>query len=218
MDHHEEQWQKIIEIQSNLKQIIIYAEEFEENNDTFLQPSLEQKHALDHIVRAQSAILGLKAPPDTAAYINLHFDKAIGHLYRAFFDAADWLSIIIRRRIRKLLAGYSNQCIMSAMPAYYSDLKPAILSACKEIADIRGAKDIGKSNSDMIDEVNKYYGVLNVLKESYEEIVKKIPSLDEYNKKQRSSRTKSVLINIALVLISVAATAAVSYWMQTPAK
>lgn len=96
-------WTKIVAVHLSLKQLIIKGEEFDKELETYVQPTLEQRSALDHICRAQAASLGLKDVDDPDTYASQQLDKALGHLYRGYFDAADWFSISIRDRISETL-------------------------------------------------------------------------------------------------------------------
>ncbi|MEW6236125.1 MAG: hypothetical protein AB1656_12125 [Candidatus Omnitrophota bacterium] len=77
-------WEKIIKLHQYLKSLIIRGEEFGGNFDAFLQPSLEQRSALDHLIRARAAELGLSEHENNVDYIEQQYDKVVGHLYRAF--------------------------------------------------------------------------------------------------------------------------------------
>ena len=51
-------------------------------------------------------------------YIKTNFEKAIGHEYRAFFDTADFLSIVLRQKIAERLSQYSLLEIKSVWEEY----------------------------------------------------------------------------------------------------
>ena len=96
----EELWKLIVLLQETVKALVIWAEENDVDKlETFLQPIKEQRDALEHLCRVKAAELGLKTGgEDIDKYILINIEKAIGHLYRAFFDAADFLCIILRER------------------------------------------------------------------------------------------------------------------------
>ncbi|MEA1950851.1 MAG: hypothetical protein U9N87_05670, partial [Planctomycetota bacterium] len=77
--------------------------------------------------------------------------KAVGHAYRAFFDAADWLGMVLREAITATLYQYAPECISAAIPDYYATMKPRIEDICGEIAQIRDDKDIGRSSQTLVD-------------------------------------------------------------------
>lgn len=189
-------WIKLIEIHNHAKSVFLLAEEFDPKSKDFIQPAMELRHGLEHLIRVQAAILGINSGesnkyPD---YIEHSFDKAIGHEYRAFFDAADWLSVSIRERIMEMLDIYSHECIEAVIPEYYPKLRPSVDRCCHEIARIRGAKDVarnsdieakvGKSN-EAIAEVNEYRQVISDLLAIDEKIHDSIPALIDWKKKNR---------------------------------
>jgi hypothetical protein len=191
-------WLKIIEIHNNAKSVFLLAEEFDPESKDFIQPAMELRHGLEHIIRAQAAILGINSSKNNQnhLYIQASFDKAIGHEYRAFFDAADWLSVSIRKRIMETLDVYSHECIEAVIPEYYPILRSRVDQCCREIAAIRGAKDVA-SNLDIeakvgkgkeaIVEVSKYRQVISELLAIDEKVHGSISALIDWKKKNRRS-------------------------------
>ena len=188
-------WAKLIKIHNHAKSIFLLAEEFDPESKDFIQPAMELRHGLEHIIRAQAAVLGINADAgDDDDYVAHSFDKAIGHEYRAFFDAADWLSTALRKRIITTLTPYPSECIKDVIPAYYSNIRARIDEISKQIAEIRGAKDVAR-NSDIdakvgksetaILEVAKYREIISELVEIDEKIQSSISSLVDWNTKNR---------------------------------
>jgi hypothetical protein len=180
-------WIQLIQLHQCSKEIFLRAEETDSSFKSFIQPGQELKHAYEHIIRAQAANLKINNAGEQYAYDNLH--KALGHEYRAFFDAADWLSISIRDKIIQSMAPYSNSCINSVFPEYYHDIRPRIERVSKEIAKIRVAKDISRNN-DILSEVGKYQNEINTLLDFVEEIPRQIPALEEFKSKELSEETR----------------------------
>ena len=159
---------------------------------------MELRHALEHVIRAQAVLAGMGGKDTDGDYVLHSFDKAIGHEYRAFFDAADWLSVSIRQRITKTLARFSNRCVDAVLPDYYKQLRPEIDQICRKIAEIRGAKDIARNtNSDIddkigksaeaIEEVDKYRDVIARLTAIAERIQDSTPALLDWRRKNLCS-------------------------------
>ncbi len=192
-------WDKIVLLHKNLKSLILVSEEFDPKYNDFLQPSLEQKHALDHLIRAIAAETNQSEHTGDNRYIEEQYDHLIGHLYRAYFDAADWLSITIRDKITTTLKPYSVNCIKAAIPEYYSEYKPKLNQAVTEISALRGAKDVGKEK--IIDEVNQYRELLLELLNIYNDIEVKLPVLDEHKKKEFWFTFKNWIFAVAGIII-----------------
>lgn len=188
---HPDKWFKIIKLYSTTKTLTILAEEHEpEEWKKFLQPAMEEGYALAHIMRAKAAKLGFSEdlePDSKPGYIEKNLDKAIGHFYRAFFDTADWLSVIMRQKIINALKTYDNICITSVMPEYYQTIRPNIEKINSEIAKIREDKDIGKDDSEntaLIDQVDGYKEKLDNLLTYHKTIITKLPALEQYKNKE----------------------------------
>ena len=183
-----DKWKRLIEIHNHAKSVFLLAEEFDPNFLDFVQPVVELRNGLEHIIRAKAAELGVNGEvgANTTEYIPQSFDKSIGHEYRAFFDAADWFSVCIRDRITKTLRRFSQECITAVLPDYYQKLRPKIDQTCREIATIRGAKDIAKGR-DLLEEVGKYRAAIDGLLQVYEQIENSVPALVDWRAKSRRS-------------------------------
>jgi hypothetical protein len=191
-------WRKLVVVHNHVKEFILYAEELDLELATFVQPLLEQRSALDHLMRCQAAKFGVREDPPEG-YQEKSLDKALGHLYRAFFDVADWMSINLRVRISSVLEPYSNECIQSVMPDYYKTIRPGIEALGIDIARIRGAKDIGES--DILKEVEEYGGKIHELIAFHKTVTTNLAALEEWKKKARRGRKWDRVYDLAKVLI-----------------
>jgi len=197
-----DKWEQIVQLQQYTKELILLAEEYEFEWRTFLQPVLEQRSALDHVCRAASLQIndGSKQKPDLKrAKINL--DKAVGHLYRAFFDTADWISAILREKIISELQGYDTDTIGKVIPDYYQKIRPDIEQISQEISRLRNQKDISSSRT-IIQEVNEYNDKIHDLLNHYMNIITKKGFLEEFKRRKALSfLSKSpIIIFIAFII------------------
>ena len=208
----DEVWEKIIKTHQYGKSLMLLAEEFDRESSIFLQPSLEHRNALEHIIRARAGQLDLHPKKDTDNdYINSNLEKALGHEYRAFFDIADWISVRIREKIQDLLTPYANDCILAVIPNYYTETRQAIEKINKDIAGIRAEKDISHT-ADILREVEHYNGQISRLLKIYEELLQEIPALEEWRKKDRRYNYKTWTLKI-LAAIIVAAISSIVTWI-----
>src|ERR1017187_8808878 len=153
-------WEKVVKLHAYVKGRMIQAEELDPKLNTFSPAVNEQRSALDHILRAKAAEVGIKPGVDLK-YQQIQLDKALGHLYRAYFDVADWLAICIRDRVVKVLKRYSAECIKAAIPEYYRTFRTSLEEIPLAIAELRNRKDIG--GSDLLAEVDHYEEQLDKL-------------------------------------------------------
>ena len=178
------------EIQKNLdvlgqihmltKHYLLVAEELSEEGVTFLQPLKEHRDAYDHLMRVFYLPTRLETSDiasdfDSAAYIKKNVEKAMGHEYRAFFDMADWLTFICRRKIREELSYQRvRQAYISRYGAEdYQFVKNLINTIYATIAQYRTEKDIGKTAPPLQD-VQSYQKTIDQLLDIY----KKVMTLD----------------------------------------
>jgi hypothetical protein len=63
---------------------------------------------------------GLKEADEKYAVINL--DKAFGHVYRAGYDLLDFISIVLRKKIRNELESISSEALATIFPEYYREI------------------------------------------------------------------------------------------------
>lgn len=182
-----EQWTKICKLHMITKHYLLIAEELCEDNDVFLQPLKEHRDAYDHIIRIYnipSRQTRFITDEKQMVYIEDNFRKAYGHEYRAFFDTADWLSIICRRYIRTTL----KECSQERLSKFtsYQEIKRLINDIPEQIAHLRELKDIGNESSQelfeqkqqqIISEVDSYCKILNRLIEAQKKVHLEIDSI-----------------------------------------
>ena len=159
----ERYWRQISSIHLLTKHYLLIAEEMGEC--TFIQPLKEHRDAYDHIVRIYGVEFSDKEIDNLKQYKVDNMKKALGHEYRAFFDTADWLALVCRKRIRELLAGKERDDIIEALPEYLT-MKEKLISYPIKIAELRERKDIGDANG-MLSEVREYRDILDDLLDSY---------------------------------------------------
>ena len=162
------------------KHYLLVAEELSEEGVTFLQPLKEHRDAYDHLMRVFYLPTRLETSDiasdfDSAAYIKKNVEKAMGHEYRAFFDMADWLTFICRRKIREELSYQRvRQAYISRYGAEdYQFVKNLINTIYATIAQYRTEKDIGKTAPPLQD-VQSYQKTIDQLLDIY----KKVMTLD----------------------------------------
>lgn len=162
------------------KHYLLIAEELSEEGVTFLQPLKEHRDAYDHLMRVFYLPTRLETSEtvsnfDSTAYIRKNVEKAVGHEYRAFFDMADWLTFICRRKIREEL---SFQRVRQAYASRYGtenyqSVKELVNTVYLTIAQYRTEKDIGKAGPPLQD-VLSYQKTIDQLLDIY----KKVMTLD----------------------------------------
>ena len=182
MADNEEKWDLIIEVHNWTKALILDAEEIDPRHEFFWPPLVQQRDALDHIVRAQRAALHpdqaqVKGEEEAPNYVVMQLDKALGHAYRAFFDVADWFSIIMRERISEVVSQYSRPALLEVMPNYSTEVESRVDDICAAIAKCRMDKDIGGSM--ITGNVQTYTKIIEELSEILRRLRSVQPKLDK---------------------------------------
>lgn len=171
MDAYRTYWDNICEIYFLTKHYLLIGEELSEEFDTVLQPVKEHRDAFDHIARVYGHQFLQEEIRDIDAYRIGNMKKAVSHVYRAFFDTADFLSYVCRKKIRVLIEKRSREEILEAYPGY-EDTKQMLNEVPFKIARIRENKDISTDDSQIIEEVGRYKDILDDLLEAYKEMAK----------------------------------------------
>jgi hypothetical protein len=184
MEKYVDQWRILYNIHEHTKFFIIRAEEL--GFKSYLGPMNELRNAYEHVIRYQTAVTGIQENKNED-YICTNLKKAIGHEYRAFFDAADWLSMMLRKSIIEQLQPYSPTNIRKAIPNYHSDIRPRIDEITEEISKIRCCKDIG-NGIDLLPSVEQYYNMLNELLEIYRNLSKRMGCIAEFHEEEVNLR------------------------------
>jgi hypothetical protein len=180
----EEKWKRIIETYQRAKELYLLAEEVGNKLRSWVPPLLQFRDCLEHIVRAEAVHYGLKEETDPS-YVENNLDKALGHVYRAFFDTADWCAVIVRAEIEQELTGYSNEAIEACLPTYYSAIRPETTRFSEQIAKIRETKDVcSGSNSQLVEE---YAGLVRKMISYRSQIGAARPALEQFRQKERQT-------------------------------
>lgn len=172
MNEFQQYWISICEIYFLTKHYLLISEELSDDFDTFLQPLKEHRDAFDHITRVYGYSMtgvGNDKSFDVKKYQEENMKKAVGHVYRAFFDTADWLSYVCRKKIREILSNVSKDVINEKYPDYPS-AKQKLNQFPNQIAENREKKDLSDDESVLIKEVDKYATILNEILDIYRKV------------------------------------------------
>ena len=191
---------ELINLYHEVKKLILYGEEADPEKRTHLQTINELRNSLDHLMRTFAFKFGLK-PDETPEYVLMNMDKAIGHVYRAGYDALDWIVLVQREIMEDSFNGVSHKAISEIFPEWYREIKPDLINLSDKISKIRADKDVIEKYRDP-SEFNKYLDVVDRLKEHSKKVVAIKPSLIEYDEKEKLSQRKSSIYSFIKNLIS----------------
>lgn len=166
-DYERKFWTDFCKVQQKLKEFYIKSEEYSKDFSTILQPIKEQKDALEHIVRVYWEIIsGEREGEDKQKYIDDNFSKAMGHIYRAYYDTADIFTIILREKISDYLSLFNCKQILGEWKEYEEERK-YLIKVNDTIAQMRIKKDVLKKDN-MFDD---YGQIIDHLLKIYEKVL-----------------------------------------------
>lgn len=150
-------WEKYNYVYNKQKELCILSEEYDNELCTFVQPIKEQKDSLDHITRAYKDYYdGIAGKNSTDKNIEDNLDKALGHIFRAYYDTADFFSIVIRRTLSMHLQQFTYKQIITVWREY-EDNRRWLVTFPTLMAGLRNNKGINSSFNDIKEKVDEYY-------------------------------------------------------------
>lgn len=175
-------WNDYSYIHNATKKLYILIEEYDDELSSFIQPIKEQRDALEHIVRAYNKFYCDKDSHISKIdeqYIKGNLSKALGHNFRAFFDCADILSIIIREKLSLSLSDFSYSEILSAW-SDYEEKRLFLEDVPDKFAKLRTSKDVVKTSEDKVKMVDEYTKLIRDLMSIYKDFIRNIyPKLNK---------------------------------------
>jgi hypothetical protein len=185
-----EQIEKLCQIYGSIKHYMLMAEEYGLEHKTYLQPRLELYQAFDHVISEYF----LEQLDDKAGNLK----ETMKHMYTAFFDIADWTSIQIRSHVFMELKHFSPDVIKTAIPEYYSDIRPAFDELADKITEIREGKTFEKPES-----VDQYAPLLDKAYEYLKEIRRSQDTLIELRKNYRIKTVLWALLGPIIGILAI---------------
>lgn len=172
-------WKTYNYIYEKQKEIYILSEEYDNDLSSFIQPIKEQKDSLDHIARAYKEYYDIENLQNENLIVD-NLNKALGHIFRAYYDTVDFFSIILRQKISANLQNFTYSQIVSVWKDY-EIYRKQLVNFPEKLAQLRLNKGIDKSNNEISVKIEKYqkiiYELFDIFKifmlEIYPKLVKK---------------------------------------------
>jgi len=189
------------------KPLILYAEETDPDFRSNLQIIKELRDAFDHLMR----VIVARADPQSehhndADYSEKNLQKALGHTYRASFDALDGTVLSIREQLVEMLRPFDREVLNDVIPDYWKK-KQLLEEVTRKIAHHRASKDVGQNVGEILD---AYVKDVETLIEFKQQLTSAMPSLMECQDRVRRSKWKHYGITAIISLISLLA----GWWLR----
>jgi hypothetical protein len=185
------------------KELIIYGEQIDPNSKTLAQTLNERTNALDHIMRVILEKQGIRDKPvsDPIAYNLTNLDKAFGHICRTAYDALDWVALTIQERMAKDTESVSLDTIDAVLPEYFKDIKPNLEGIIRnDVSRLRNEKDVA---GDTESNLQQFIEVVAKLKHYFDKVELAMPSLREYDKRNKRRNRMNIVWQVAVGIILV---------------
>lgn len=146
----------LLDIYCKCKSLFIKSEELISEMYFFPAPTIEHRDALEHVARYMEITKNGDVTPEALKELQ----SAIGHEYRAYFDTADYICVMVRKEINESLKNVSRRKIKRVWNEY-TEIKSKILDYSDKIADIRinrkGNHDCIEQYEDMVQQIIDFY-------------------------------------------------------------
>ena len=183
------------------KLLILYSEEVDPDFRSNLQTIKELRDAFDHLMRIvierfgrDPSVTGDMAGPE---YCKINLQKAIGHVYRAAFDALDGTVMSLREKIINSLDAFPLEAVKDILPEYW-DIRIKLEELNEHIGEHRAKKDIGNNIGEVYD---RFIKDVEILKSFHKKLLTASPALTEYISKQGKIQDSSTNRQIIVAII-----------------
>lgn len=183
-----ESLKRLSALYAQAKVLILYSEEVDPDSRSNIQVIKELRDAYDHLMRVIAARLTGTIPPLGAneessdggcdGYCSKNLDKAIGHVYRAAFDALDGTTLSLKEKIADILEAYPLPVLTAVLPNYW-ERKKHLNQLAEKVAENRASKDVA---GDLANTFDEYVADTEQLSAFYTELLNLGSTLDECKK------------------------------------
>ncbi|MEI7834207.1 MAG: hypothetical protein WCJ56_13545 [bacterium] len=209
----DESYRGVIRLHSEVKGLIIACEKIERNQNANISAIAELRSAFDHVMRTHAVIFGIETEESISTQTNMtaydycksNIDKALGHLYRAGYDAYDIISISLSEKIRNILEGRSSEALFHVIPEFAA-MTNMIENAEALIISAKVQKDVQAVDIEQAQFLN-YATANTTLERIYRQLVTAMPQVlsyeEEQGKKQKKEQRRALIINIIIAIATL---------------
>lgn len=204
-----ERAKRVTELYPKVKAHIISSEKRDKENRLSIPAINELRNAFDHMMRVQAVIdMNDTSGPERAKiepfeYCKNNIDKALGHVYRAGYDALDVLSLRLLDDINHNMNGYQMSTLVSVFNDFSSEVQVPLDQAIDLCDEAKNEKDVESIDAQYAT-YNKYEEAIEKLKKIAQIFIDKQKALQKFdaeeNKKYRTQRNYAITALVLSVL------------------
>jgi hypothetical protein len=199
--HERETLLRLVDLYVQVKTLVLYSEEIDPHSKSNIQTIKEFRDAFDHTMAAFHKKLHHVGGVEDEASFSENIDKAIGHVFRAGFDALDGTQISLKEMIEATVRPYSAAILTEVLPNYWN-LKREIAKIGESFAKHRAAKDL---SSNIVGVIEAYIVDVDRLKVIHEQISLAANAFHECSiraaRSNRKDRAYKLIVRVAAGLI-----------------
>lgn len=207
---------ELVQLYFKVKRYIIDSEKASAGSKLSMPAINELRSALDHDMRTQSVLHGFPAPTDGGLsemeYCETNISKAMGHVFRAGYDALDVISLSIAEDVLKTRDTFSRTALVTVFPNYSDEIRLPFEAATEICGEAKARKDVEADGSGQ-KHFARYEQAIEDLKKIREKFYARLPELNDVEKERLTEKKLHGRLlterNIAYVLALVGITAAI---------
>jgi hypothetical protein len=186
----------IAKLYAQTKRLILTAEELDPELRSCIPIIKELRDAFDHLMRYVSDYF--TENPKGPEYQDAQLDKALGHVFRASYDAMDSLAILLKLRLHKAMTTHSHEAITVVFPEYFNTHIVKLREIDNKVIESRRFKDVGGYTPEHLDE---YLNFLDQLQKICIEAESRVTEMVRFDKAQKNkSLFQTILTLLGLVI------------------
>ncbi|MBT3198975.1 MAG: hypothetical protein HN350_03575 [Phycisphaerales bacterium] len=211
---------QLVTLYREVKSHVIRSEKLSQDSRISVPALNELRNAFDHNMRADAVWRHGESLPkgvetDVFRYCEKNIEKAIGHVYRAGYDALDIIALNKIRRIKKYVDDFRITTLHTVIDDYTGKIRQPFREAIKSCNDAKLGKDVEPEEIQQHPQFFGWYtqaisildGVLDVY-ESHEEdllaVEKEVASSDQAQRDiARLQRNLAILFGIGSIVTAV---------------
>ena len=180
----EEKYRRLTSLYFKVKDYVIASEKADEEQRLSVTALNELRNAFDHDMRVKAVLYGNGVQRSELAsltpfeYCRINIDKALGHVYRAGYDALDIISLSLISEIRDLNPHTRRAIWIQVFPDYTNEIRKPLNQATDICEAAKAAKDVESADTFPV-QFARYEQAIDILAGIREKLNDRLPEAVE---------------------------------------